>query len=131
MRLARVVALLAALVAALPLSAFAEGLLFCRPMNRVMTTCCCQHRATTADPNTPSFERAPCCERLESGSHGVISAVPEAAPRLDAPLAITLAPPFELAALPFVRTVANSQALARAPPRTGPPLFIQHCSLLT
>jgi len=131
MRLARVVALLAALVAALPLSAFGQGLLFCRPMNRVMTTCCCQHRVTAAEPNAPTFERAPCCERIEPGSHGVISTVPAVASRLDASLAVALAPPFELAAVPFVRTVTSLPASARAPPETGPPLFIRHCSLLT
>lgn len=131
MRLARVLALLTALVAALPLGAFGESLLFCRPMNRVMSSCCCQHRPSAEEPKAPRFERGACCERIESGSHGVVSAVREGVLRFEASLAATLAPPFELETLPFVRAVTSSQAQARAPPRAGPPLYIQHCSLLT
>jgi hypothetical protein len=131
MKLARALAFLTACVVALPVLALGQGPFFCRSMERVMSSCCCQHEGPSAherDAGSPRLERAACCVRIEATTGS--AALRPAAALLDAPLLVALGPAFEPVPTPAARALGSSHVQARAPPDTGPPLFIQNCSLL-
>jgi hypothetical protein len=132
MKLTRLLALLATLVVALPVSGLGRELLFCRAMDRVVGACCCKHNASVERdaPRGPRAERSPCCVRFEGSDRSAPSAVREGTISDHAQALSALAPAIELLPAPPNATLATSGVQARAPPHTGPPLFIEHCSLL-
>src|ERR1700753_2538148 len=128
---ARWVALLTALAVLLPASAFGRTHYFCRMMDRVVDTCCCDtddhDESASCGPRVRSSD---CCEKLSAGTgsralraSGTDFQVPPPA------LAATL--PAAVYFVPKSVAVLTLPVPARAPPGIGPPLFIVHCSLLT
>lgn len=122
--------LVAAFVVALPAVARAQPRLFCRMMEQVVSTCCCDsaksHRRVESELRAAPLD---CCERivpLGSGAH--------AAPRPEPTI-----PPASLAVLLEGPSHAVERALVEGsvarpgrgpPPRMGSPLFITNCALL-
>ncbi|HEY3500625.1 MAG TPA: hypothetical protein VGK73_38290, partial [Polyangiaceae bacterium] len=71
-----------------------------------------------------------CCQRIEQRG-AAVPGVHDAAARLPSPPLATATPWFDLVAdfTPAVRIPQRVQA--RAPPYSGPPLFLKHCALLS
>jgi hypothetical protein len=130
-QIVRLVGLLTALAVLLPGTAFARGQYFCRMMNRVVATCCCEREETPpAEARCAAKVRmTDCCERISASAR---------TPALKAAGADVPIPPAAIAAtvpameyvVPRVGATRALPAQARAPPSIGPPLFIAHCSLL-
>jgi hypothetical protein len=130
-RIVRLVGLLTALAVLLPGPAFARGQYFCRMMNRVVATCCCEREAALSSEAhcAAKIRMTDCCERMSASAR---------TPALAAAGTDIVVPPAAIAStIPalqyFVPRLAATRALpaqARAPPGIGPPLFIAHCSLL-
>jgi hypothetical protein len=129
---AQLIAALTVLSVLLPGSAFARTQYFCRMMNRVVSTCCCEaqkHRDAEVS-RSPKVRPTDCCQKVTASDRTATAStskidcsVPEASiAEAPAPLAFVASRTFTLVA-PSIQ--------ARAPPSIGPPLFIAHCSLLT
>jgi hypothetical protein len=129
-------ALLALLLVALPLGAAGRDQYFCRMMGRLMDSCCCvppgadtSHVARSS--GGPRLERQDCCERVE-GLRASATALRDAAVRLPLSAFATLACARPLLPeLPSMGSVQGEAVQARAPPPTGPPLYLKHCALLS
>jgi hypothetical protein len=132
----RVVALLVSLATVLPSTAFARVHYFCRMMDRVMDSPCCESERAAArlppreDIVVHEEARAPdCCLRVEASRTGVAPG-----PRYSLPVVISAALVATLSrsvfTLPPASTVDAHFEDARGPPPLGPPLFLAHCSLL-
>lgn len=130
-QIVRLVGLLTALAVLLPGTAFARGQYFCRMMNRVVATCCCE-REGTSPPEArcvAKIRTTECCERISASAR---------TPAVRAASTDIVVPPATIAStvpaleyvLPRVGATRALPAQARAPPGVGPPLFIAHCSLL-
>lgn len=133
---ARLLALLALLLVALPLGAMGPNQYLCHAMGRVMDKCCCP--AARADqtanhgPGVTKVKAPDCCQLLERSSHDSTPALREAAVRVHAPELATAAPVVVVVLEPELLLLAAEVVQARAPPpRPGPPLFLKNCSLLT
>lgn len=129
---AQLIAVLTALAVLLPGSAFARTQYFCRMMNRVVATCCCDADSSRHDHPacTAQVRSSDCCERtpiatrsLTLKAMGNELSVPSAA--------IASIVPAPAYVFPRVVEALALPGWARAPPIVGPPLFIVHCSLLT
>jgi hypothetical protein len=133
---ARLLALLALLLVALPLGVGAGASRYlCHAMDRVMDECCCpKARANGTQQPKPVEVKAPdCCEVLRGHAHQGPPAVradssgvagPELATLPSQPLVILLEPELE-------HVVAAILQARAPPPSRGPPLFLQNCSFLT
>jgi hypothetical protein len=127
---AQLIAVLTVLAVLLPGSVFARTEYFCRMMNRVVATCCCDADSGHDPSYAAQVRSTDCCERITTGTR---SATLKATgnefsiPSLAIP-ATVLAPAY---VFPRVVHALVSPRQARAPPGVGPPLFIMHCSLLT
>jgi hypothetical protein len=129
---ARWVAWLTALAVLLPMSALGRTHYFCRMMNRVVDTCCCDtddHENESASCG-PQVRSSDCCEKITTGARssalraaGIDFHVP--------PPALSATVPAAVYFVPKSVAVLTLPVRARAPPGVGPPLFIVHCSLLT
>ena len=128
----RLLALFAVLLVALPLAAAARELYQCRMMGRVMSSCCCASSAQTAHAadRGPSLEKSDCCTRLEQRTQAASGVRDEAARSAAAPLA-TQTRVCVILPEPVQDLRVREPAHARAPPPTGPPLFLKHCALLS
>src|SRR5689334_16927218 len=130
----RLLALVTALLVALPLGAVVRDQVLCRMAGRVMSSCCCaragasHHEASDAQ-RVPEARKASCCERLSAHAASP-SAVRDGADRFPSLLVATVPPSLELAAVLPQRLGGEGGARVRAPPPTGPPLFLKHCSFL-
>lgn len=129
----QLIALVTALAVLLPGSAFARTQFFCRMMNRVVATCCCETEANGSENAScqPHVRATDCCEKITTS---VRSAT--AARALDTDFSVPPAPmtatvPAHVYVFPKAVGTLMPMAQARAPPGVGPPLFISNCSLLT
>jgi hypothetical protein len=133
---ARWVALLTALAVLLPMSAFGRTHYFCRMMNRVADTCCCETHdpvngsASESASYGPRVRSSDCCERLTTGTQNTALRA-EGTDFHVRPPAFTAMVPVAVYVVPKSVAVRALPVQARAPPGVGPPLFIVHCSLLT
>lgn len=133
---ARLLALLALILVALPLGATGRNQYLCHAMGRVMDECCCptarpgevaKHASGVAEVKARS-----CCELLERSSRDSVPALREGSLLVPAAelattshvVLVVLQPP------PYLFEMEVVQARA-PPPRAGPSIFLQNCSLLT
>lgn len=133
---ARLLALLALVLVALPLGAMGRNQYLCHAMGRVMDECCCPAaragQAPTQASGVAEVKARSCCELLERTSRDTAPALRDGTLRVPAAelatapsvVVVVLQPP------PYVFEAEVVQARA-PPPRAGPPLFLQNCSLLT
>src|SRR5688572_754649 len=119
---ARLLPILAVLLIALPLRAAGGVQYFCHGMGRLMDKCCCPHVSTVQSVGRAGcgseIKARDCCERLESGSGNVATALRErassvvgATPALAGPVPSVVCV-FE----PEARDVVAVPVAARAPP---------------
>lgn len=130
-QIVRLVGVLTALAVLLPGTALARGQYFCRMMNRVVATCCCERdEAPSSEARCAAKIRmTDCCERVSASAR--TPAVKAAGPDIVvSPPAIASTIPALAYVVPRAVTAPLLPAQARAPPGIGPPLFIVHCSLL-
>jgi hypothetical protein len=128
---AQLIAALTVVAVLLPGSAFARTQYFCRMMNRVVATCCCEgadrHEERSASPEVRATD---CCQKIAAESRSVAAAVSKT--DFSVPAAVVVDAPTPLIpAAPASFAVVAPSIQARAPPAIGPPLFIAHCALLT
>jgi hypothetical protein len=128
----QLIAILTAIAVLLPGSAFARTQYFCRMMNRVVPTCCCDSGTSSSEATScgPQVRASDCCEKIATAARSATVralatdfSVPPAALTATVPAAVYV----------FRKTVATLTlpAQARAPPGVSPPLFILNCSFLT
>jgi hypothetical protein len=130
----RLLALFTALLLALPAAGMFGPRWFCSMMGRVMSSSCgCSSEPAAEaphEPQGPQLESSDCCSRLEPG-HGAGVALRELSAgvaSLALPHVDTLKP-----LVPRASELAKQRqpVAARAPPSTGPPLFLENCSILS
>lgn len=133
---ARLFALLALILVAMPLGATGRNQYLCHAMGLVMDECCCPaaraREVVKQDSGVAEVKARGCCELLERTGRDSTPALRDASMRVSAaelataaePVVVLLQPP------PYVFEAEAVQARA-PPPRAGPQLFLQNCSLLT
>ncbi len=125
----RAMALVMAILLAVPASGLGQLLFFCTMTGEVGPKCCCQHEVEHIEG--PSLSTAPCCEVVSAESLVLPTRVEVQAPQFEVA---------QLADLPFkpsdrTRVRASTRLVLPLgsrgpPPDTGPPIFIKHCSYL-
>lgn len=131
----RLLALLALVLVAMPLGAVAREQYFCRVMGRVTTGCCCAQAAAKArvlarSDDGACIQRQDCCARIQE-SRGAAPALRDAALRMPVAVdAMATAVFFVPEPAPMGLLLADA-VQARAPPPTGPPLYLKNCALLS
>jgi len=130
---ARIAALLAVVLVALPAFAFAQNRYFCAAMGLVMESCCCKSASESPGAKCPvQVQAADCCELLESAEREATPAVRDgAATRVPAPALVATLSPWAVALGVDARELGGAVRQARAPPSHGPPLYLKHCVLLS
>src|SRR6185369_13478523 len=128
---AQLIAALTVVAVLLPGSAFARTQYFCRMMNRVVATCCCEgaerHEEQVAGPEVRATD---CCQKITPESRSIAAGVSNT--DFSVPVAAVVdAPRHCVHAAPLSFAIVAPSIQARAPPAIGPPLFIAHCALLT
>lgn len=127
---AQLAALFAALIVALPGSAWARAHFLCRMTGQEMPARCCKAGHGNAKSHEPQARPLDCCERVAPVAHnaalGTRLTTESVAPA--ALVALALEPPY-LPAYTFAAPPSPEQA--RAPPSLGPPLYLVHCALLS
>lgn len=128
----RLLALIVAAMLLAPASALMEVVYFCKMSGAIGSRCRCAHpnEPPSADSYGPTADRPDCCEaRLTGGMNVVASASGLPAGVGPAVLAreMTIAELIERGQPGIV----VGQAVARGPPHTGPPIYLEHCSLLS
>jgi hypothetical protein len=129
----RVAVLAAAVLVALPASAFSFDLFKCRYSGRVMSACCCAAKAKAEAAaraeraKVPEVKAASCCDVLHQEARQAPATprdVDAGLPFATRPstLALVVPPPARLISVRAART----QVLARA----GPAIFLRDCRLL-
>lgn len=126
---ARILALFTALLCLLAVSLPARARYFCRMMDRVVDSCCCESSAASAGECRPELKAPDCCVRLSSSALPAAEARRDVVPPLSAAAVLTAAP---LAVAPAPRWELSSLVLRaqRVLPLRGPPLFVRHCAFL-
>jgi hypothetical protein len=125
---ARILAFLAVLLVLLPVGRSAHARYFCRAMDRVMDSCCCEQGYALALVSSETEVRPPdCCVRLTQGALPTVD-------RRDVAKPIS-APALLVQSTPEVSFTVESQLLVApelqpAVPARGPPLFLKHCVFL-
>jgi hypothetical protein len=128
----QLIALITALAVLLPGSAFARTQFFCRMMNRVVATCCCDTNANSADASCqPQVRATDCCEKVTTTARSATAARALDTDLSVPPALLTATVPVHVYVFPEAVGTLTRIAQARAPPGVGPPLFILNCSLLT
>jgi hypothetical protein len=126
---ARTLAFFTALLCLLAVSVPARAQYFCRMMDRVVDSCCCESSAGLEGERRAELRAPDCCVRLTRGALPAAEVRRDAVPPLPAPALVTAAP-LLIAAAP-VRQLPNLRRPGqRVRPTRGPPLFLQHCALL-
>ncbi|MEI9948816.1 MAG: hypothetical protein WDO74_07485 [Pseudomonadota bacterium] len=137
---AKLFALLAAslmLLLALPELVSAHAQYYCQMSGHVVAACCCgaeiSARASTRSAGTthaPECRVADCCQRISSAG---LAASPGAQQALQhvatAPLSFTVPAVLRVSAQGAARGACAEST--QAPLAIGPPLFVQHCALLS
>jgi len=129
----RLLALLMVLLVGAPLGAFARQHYFCHAMGRVMekACCCASAKHAAARPGLPELRSRDCCERVKQAERDATPAVAQGDARIAAPALATVEVVAIRVAPTPVRLAPSTSIQARAPPPTGPPLFLLNCSFLT
>ena len=126
--MARLSALLLAILLLLPRAALGAVVLHCGGMQTAEKCCCCHKKPKPA--SEPLLKRAPCCD-VQSPAHAPSTPATTHASELKLP-ALALAG--EESHLPVLSSPelsnAPQAALARGPPARKVPLFLSHCTLL-
>lgn len=132
---ARLLALLALVLVALPLGAMGQSQYLCRAMGRVMDECCCRAAPTAEVKHASGVTevKAPdCCQLLERSGRDSTPALRDGNPRVPPAELATTVPVVIVVLEPAPYLFAAEVVQARAPPpRAGPPIFLENCSLLT
>jgi hypothetical protein len=127
---ARLLALLATLVALLAAAAPERARYFCHMRAQVVADCCCPEQATHARGEEQISLRSPeCCEHLSSVTQAAVALTHEASASVPPPAIALVLPAYERVA-PIVEAATVATAPARAPPALGPPAFLSLCRLL-
>ena len=128
--LARILAIMTAIVVALPASALPRTQYYCRMMGEVMSSCCCKGHGdgTTAQVQQDEVRHPGCCELVTTSD--------EAAPATRDAVAKVF-PAGLVAVLPISTDIGRSTGaatrlanVARGPPALAGPRYITHCRLL-
>jgi hypothetical protein len=135
---ARLVALLTSLLLLWPVGVQAHARYFCRMMDRVMDSCCCEGesalealliKAEVKAEGEVQARTPDCCVRLTQGALPAAdtrrdAATPSSMPALPAANALQLPAVFQREVLELAG-VEDEAVVAR-----GPPLFLKHCVFL-
>ena len=133
--LPRLLAVVAALLSVLPLSAAQGTQYFCRMMRQVTSACCCgpSHHAPGEHvvDHGPKLEAPDCCERVQKFEPAAAPALRDPSVHIPSPfLASVLAFP-EVVLGPQQRGLGSARVQARAPPGSRAAIFILNCALLS
>lgn len=128
----QLIAVLTALAVLLPGSALARTKYFCRMMNRVVATCCCDSETSSSEDSScgPQVQASDCCEKITTAARSATVRAKATAFSVP-PAALTATVPTSVYVFPKTVATLALPAHARAPPGVGPPLFILNCSFLT
>ena len=126
---ARVLALMTALLSLVAVSLPARAHYFCRMMDRVVDSCCCESTAGVDAECRAELKAPDCCVRLTRGALPAAEARRDVVPLLSSPALVPAGSPVALAA-PEVELPNVGRLARRVLPTRGPPLFLQHCALL-
>jgi hypothetical protein len=129
MHRARLLALFTAMLAVLAVSLPARVHYFCRMMDRVVDSCCCESSAAADGECRADLKVPDCCERLTRGTLPAAEARRDLVPPLSSPALVPPEPALVLVA-PEVELPNVARLAQRALPKRGPPLFLRHCALL-
>ncbi len=127
----RAMALVMAMLVAVPASGLGQLLYFCTMTGEVGPKCCCQHEVGQDRVEVPTMSAAPCCEIVSAEQQVPPTRVEIHPPQFETPQLATL--PFKPADGTLVRVptrLALPHGSRGPPPDTGPPIFIKHCSYL-
>jgi hypothetical protein len=131
---ARLLALLAVLLVAVPLGAAESVRYFCHSMGRVMAACCCPSAAAAKQTRprcSPEIRSRDCCERLQPDLTQAAPVVRDKASSAGyAPALLESQSLVVVGAALEADTLVSEPLEARAPPPRGPPLFLANCSFL-
>jgi hypothetical protein len=127
----RLAALVAALLMALPASALGRSQYFCIGMGVARDSCCCKAKRAAEQGCGTQIKASDCCRVLERASRDATPAVREAAQQILPSALLAILPPFGPQPLDVAEGVRSATRLARAPPLSGPPLFLKNCALLS
>jgi hypothetical protein len=131
----QLLALLTALAIALPLGAAGRDRYFCHVMGRTLSSCCCSGAKGSPDVHAKTvdtkIEKSNCCTVVDREVAPTISGTRNEATHFQPPLAAIRVPFFEGIPGPNLHSLIDDPVRARAPPGSGPPLFLKNCSLLT
>ncbi len=130
-------ALLAALLMLLPGGISAHAQYYCQMTGHVVAACCCgaeisaRASARTADTTrSPECQVADCCQRITSAGLAASPGVQQALQHVaTAALSFTVPAGFRVSAQGAARGACAEST--QAPLAIGPPLFVQHCALLS
>ena len=128
----RMMALLMAILVALPAIGLGSLQYFCTMTGEVGPKCCCQHEADGAELDVPSVSAGQCCEVVSAERQVLPTRVEVITPDLEGPQFVLL-PQASSDDRLLVRAptrLAVPHGSRGPPPATGPPLFIQHSSFL-
>src|SRR6187431_591789 len=131
----RGLALLAALLLALPLATISRSQYFCSMMERITLGGCCCHashaeEAEQVEEGHAGIKASDCCAPVEAKSQPVAAPADVTSRTLGSMLAY-LEPTEWLLEAPVVDLAPFEPPQARAPPPARLKLFLKHCSLLT
>jgi hypothetical protein len=131
---AKLLALLAVLALLLPGGAQARAQYYCQMARQVVASCCCEDDAASGAASSAQapaqYRIADCCRRITSASLAVPSGTLQAVQHVaTAPLLYTLPPDLPVVAPADARSVCSE--VTQAPLAIGPPLFVEHCALLS
>ena len=131
----RGLALLAALLLALPLATISRSQYFCSMMERItLGGCCCHARhaeeAEQVEAGHAEIKASDCCAPVEGKSQPVATPADVSSSALGSLLAF-VEPNKWLLEAPLVHLAPFEPRQARAPPPARLKLFLKHCSLLT
>lgn len=131
---ARALALLAALLLALPLTLMSQSGYLCRMMDRITRDrCCCSHDSEVAQaPSTaPEIKAQDCCERVQGKYQKATPSLSDGNSRTFSPTVATVEAFHPALEAPVAHLTPIEPRQARAPPTPALKLFLRHCSFLT
>jgi hypothetical protein len=127
---AQLAALFAALIIALPGSAWARAHFLCRMTGQEMPARCCKADHVEHASHEPQARPLDCCERIAPVAHTGALGTRLTAENI-APAALAALVPEAPYLPPHALAAARSPEQARAPPPSGPPLYLVHCAFLS
>jgi len=131
--LSRAMALLMAILLAVPASGLGQLVYFCSMTGEVGPKCSCQHEVEAFALDGPVLTVAACCEVVGSDSLLLPTRVEVVSPEFETSKWVAL--PYKpahrlLERNPTRLALLQSHGSRGPPPDSGPPLFIKHCSYL-